>query len=428
MEKYTHEALTTAVSAVKRNQHRLRKAADEFGVPVTTIHNHVKAEDVASCGRRHELLERVLVGYLNHPTRINSLKGPSNKWMRCFMKRHPELSERMSTPEVMDTFFFFRGEIIAKYALQTKPEQIFNCDDTGWTGRDKSAVRVIGEREGHVFRKKMSGSGHITAQVCMSASGKVAFHTGRSIEGVPTSWMFKSSKSCHINADMLYQWLIKVFIPNCGKDRPVLLVLGYHDNHITIPTTKAAIENGVVLVGFPGHTTHILQPLDLKVITKQRLNIIALQLVIYQILGPLKSRVAKIVTNVGYVRDGVTVGNHEFSAIFRHAIDQTSPASPQKAFEVTSLFPGNRIAIDTSQLITSMFSAAETSDEEGATAGGKRAGIERRKKDAEEKRRVKAQEAEEERQRKEKTKAAREKKRENEEVENEARKRARMEK
>ncbi|WAR16826.1 hypothetical protein MAR_031420 [Mya arenaria] len=151
MEKYSREAFTTAVSAVKRNKLSLRKAADEFGVPVTTIHNHVKTENVAPRGRRHDLLEddeRALVGYLkymaneDHSTGINSLKGPSNKWMRCFMKRHPELSERMaeyldkarasmSTPEVMDTFFSFWGEIIAKYAPQNKPEQIFNCDETG---------------------------------------------------------------------------------------------------------------------------------------------------------------------------------------------------------------------------------------------------------------------------------------------------------
>ncbi|WAR16827.1 hypothetical protein MAR_031421 [Mya arenaria] len=319
----------------------------------------------------------------------------------------------------------------------------------------------------------MSGSGRITAQVCMSASRRFLQTLGsiphRTIEGVPTSWMFSSSESGHINAEIFYQWLGKVFIPNCGKERPFLLVLDNHDNHIFIPTIKAAIENGVVLVGFPGHTTHILQPLDVK-----------------------------IVTNVGYVRDGVTVGNHKFPAILRHAIDQTSKASAQKPFEVTGQFPVNRNAIDTLQLITPTFSTAETSDgkiqfeaetcltcgyfiknplvtrgivperlaqilvpppakpvahvpkmskkrvEKGRVVSTeemllelqekerqeeeKRAGVEPRKKDAEEKHRVKAQEAEEKRQRKETTKAAREEKRKNEEDEKEARKRARMEK
>ncbi|KAH3719879.1 hypothetical protein DPMN_062763 [Dreissena polymorpha] len=40
---------------------------------------------------------------------------------------------------------------------------------------------------------------------------------------------------------------------------------GNHDAHISLPVIEAARANDVVLIGFPGHTTHILQPMDVKV-------------------------------------------------------------------------------------------------------------------------------------------------------------------
>jgi len=34
---------------------------------------------------------------------------------------------------------------------------------------------------------------------------------------------------------------------------------------VTTEMVDAAIDNGVVLIGLPSHTTHLLQPLDVKV-------------------------------------------------------------------------------------------------------------------------------------------------------------------
>ena len=82
---------------------------------------------------------------------------------------------------------------------------------------------------------------------------------------MPPTWLFTASDSGFINSDIFYQWFTKCFIPHCGKARPVLLVMDNHDSHVSIETVQAALDNEMVLVGLPAHTTHILQPLDVKV-------------------------------------------------------------------------------------------------------------------------------------------------------------------
>jgi len=89
----------------------------------------------------------------------------------------------------------------------------------------------------------------------------------RSVEGIPPSWLLAESESGYINTHIFHKWLTNVFIPHCGRERPVVLLMDNHDSHVSISTVEAARANGVILVGLPGHTTHLLQPLDVKVHT-----------------------------------------------------------------------------------------------------------------------------------------------------------------
>ncbi|WAR19054.1 POGZ-like protein, partial [Mya arenaria] len=361
------------------------RASAEFGVPVTTIHDNTKTEDRAPRGRRLDLhledeaslvqwclymanqgmpASRVIlkqkvieiIRTYDHATQISDDDGPTYKWVQRFLTRHTILSERlaenmdsariaMSTQEVIDQFYDLLSNVLQENGLLNKAERIFNCDEIGWMGKEKNAVKVLGPKQGHVFRKKMSGSGHITAQICASADGRI-FPTlmifpgsipHRTIEGVPESWLFTSSESGYINTNIFHQWLMQIFIPNCGKDRPVLLLMDNHDSHVSISTLDAAIANGVILVSLPGHTTHLLQPLEVKV------------------FGPLKARVTKIMANLGQMNSSCYVGNHKFPAILRHAIDKATPDSVQRAFQVTGICPLNSAAVHPSQIIQATF-------------------------------------------------------------------------
>ena len=47
--------------------------------------------------------------------------------------------------------------------------------------------------------------------------------------------------------DLFRDWFIKIFIPNCGRSRPILLLLDNHDSHYSYEVLKLAKENEVRL-------------------------------------------------------------------------------------------------------------------------------------------------------------------------------------
>ncbi|XP_060573876.1 uncharacterized protein LOC132731679 [Ruditapes philippinarum] len=110
-------------------------------------------------------------------------KGPSDGWFQRFMSRHPDLSSRkpenldkgrmsMSNYKVVGDYFEFLDGILGKYGIKNKPSQIFNCDETGFTGKEMPRAKVFGPKGKHVFRQKISSSDHITAHLCVSANGR----------------------------------------------------------------------------------------------------------------------------------------------------------------------------------------------------------------------------------------------------------------
>jgi len=70
----------------------------------------------------------------------------------------------------------------------------------------------------------------------------------------PSGWM---------NAD-LFEHFMKHFVHhvNCSVASPVLLLLDNHESHVSFPSIQFAKDNGVVMLTFPPHCSHKLQPLD----------------------------------------------------------------------------------------------------------------------------------------------------------------------
>lgn len=51
----------------------------------------------------------------------------------------------------------------------------------------------------------------------------------------------------------------------CSTEEPILLILDNHESHVSISTINKAKESGVILLTFPPHCNHRLQPLDVSV-------------------------------------------------------------------------------------------------------------------------------------------------------------------
>lgn len=115
-----------------------------------------------------------------------------------------------------------------------------------------------------------------TAVLCVSAAGAyvpplLIFPRVRMkaelLDGTPPGTIAICHPSGWIQSDIFIHWLTH-FIANVkpSKDDPVLLLLDGHSTHTkNLPLIDKARENGVIIVSFPPHCTHRLQPLDVSI-------------------------------------------------------------------------------------------------------------------------------------------------------------------
>ena len=380
--QYTTEQLQEAINSVKQSKLSISQASREFGVPRKTIDDHVKKSMKFKPGPNSEITteeETALVQYAKYlanrgfpmtraifrqfiisllkrsgrETKFKLDKGPSDKWFRGFLKKHEELTERepelqdrsrnrMSNPTVMKQYFDLLGETINSLGL--KPHQIYNCDETGWSGKEKSRQKVIAVKGHHSYQQALMSSGHVTAHLCICADGRVLptfIIFEKSLphidykDGVPGDWLFGHSESGYMDSVLFLAWFKQVFIPHCGSARPVLLILDNHDSHTTLDVIECAKENNIELLGLPPHTTHLLQPLDVS------------------INGPLKAKFSSTAVQLGHVNKHQTINKARFPAILSHTIDEfCSPARVKDSFRKAGISPFNPDVIDKSQLTT----------------------------------------------------------------------------
>ena len=394
---YRLDDIRAAVHSVKTAKLSVSQAAREFGVPRMTVSDHVRHEMKFKPGPDKMLTddeEAALVNYCTYmashgfplsrqmarcyvieivkasgrPTLFNVEKGPSDEWFRKFVSRHPELSEkkperqdrsrnRMSNSNVINGFFdFYEAEV--KKLGNVPAEAMFNCDETGWSGKEGSRQKIFGFKGKQTYQQRVVTTDHVTAHLCVSAAGKflptMIIYQGSLPhrdykDGIPGNWLFSTSESGYMDKDLFASWFQRIFVPNCGRTRPVVLVMDNHVSHISIPVIELARKESITLIGLPAHTTHLIQPLDVGVI------------------GPLKDKFATVATNLGFVNKSLVIGKAKLPVVLNYAIDQITPHTIKEAFRKAGLYPSNRAAIDSRQLVPVSFqakTAATTSDNE----------------------------------------------------------------
>lgn len=75
-----------------------------------------------------------------------------------------------------------------------------------------------------------------------------------------------NSKSGWINAEIFVNVLrhIKNFT-NCTIENPILLLMDNHISHCSIESIMYGRQNGIIMLSFPPHTSHKMQPLDVSI-------------------------------------------------------------------------------------------------------------------------------------------------------------------
>ncbi|CAG2192489.1 unnamed protein product [Mytilus edulis] len=336
----------------------------------TSLINYVKYMAERGFPLTRRMLKAFVISIIEiagRTTLFNMDKGPSDKWVNKLLNRHPELSEklpeqqdkarrRMSNVTVVDQYFKLLVDTVDSLGLTNKPNQIFNCDESGFSGKEKSKEKVLTLKGSHSYQQKVLVHGHITVHMCIAADGHVLpsflIFDGclphRSFkDGVPDNWLYGSSESGYMDTELFENWFDKVFIPFCGTRRPVLLIFDNHDSHISINLIEKAKANNIHIIGLPPHTTHLLQPLDVA------------------IFGPLKEKSEPIISYLGKPEQVCHHRQSQVSALLSTAIDQTiTLAWVKESFRKSGMYPVDRSIIPNSQLAPADFNKSEKTNKE----------------------------------------------------------------
>lgn len=156
------------------------------------------------------------------------------------------------------------------------------------------------------------------------------------MNGAPPGSIGAANPSGWSNEEKFIQYM-RHFISHVkpSKDNPVLLVFDNHESHMSIPVIDLAKSNGVVLLTFPPHTSHKLQPLDRTV------------------FGPYKTYYNQAVSEWLLQNPGKPITLYQIAEIVGKAYPKAfTQHNITKGFSVTGICPVNTEIFDEDEFLS----------------------------------------------------------------------------
>jgi hypothetical protein len=361
-----------AIQAYRNNEiTSIREAARRFGVPRTTLRHRLAGQtyrpttranntkltqleeeslktwllsmDDRGIAADHALI-REMANILLAKRGEDPIQTVGVNWSGTFIKRHEDLTMRFSRgydykraqcedPVVIRDWFSAVRRTIEQYGIL--PTDIYNFDETGFAMGITSTSKVVTRRE-YYGRRKVVRPGNrewVTAIETVNASGwalppTIIFKGKRYNQSwfvdLPSDWRLETSDNGWTTDEIGLRWLKHHFIPlTTQRTQGVwrLLILDGHGSHLTAAFDDICIENNIVSICMPPHSSHLLQPLDVGCFA-----------VIKRSYGQL-------------IQDWIRWGRHhidklDFLAAYPHARDEAYKAiTIQNSFAAAGLVP-----------------------------------------------------------------------------------------
>lgn len=208
-------------------------------------------------------------------------------WLRGFMARHRnELSLRKPENTSISRSMAFNKPVVAqffeKYAsvlekYKFPPGRIYNLDETGLT-TVTPPVKVVatkGKKQvAHISSQERGELVTFVGIICADGSAVPPVFVYPRVRD-PEQYLGSEYPNSAVALGNKKGWMTSILFPKvilhfvnyvkCSPENKVLLMVDNHESHISVESIKLCREKGVVLMSFPPHTTHKMQPLDVGV-------------------------------------------------------------------------------------------------------------------------------------------------------------------
>lgn len=265
-------------------------------------------------------------------------------WLRGFLARHPKLAMRKpKATSLARARAFNKPQVTKFYELlectvndnNINLMRIYNMDESGIT-TVQSPQRIIaqkGKKQVGAITSAERGV-HCTVVCCMGSSGnfippaiifpRKRWKTELGDNG-PAGTLNLCQESGWMTGELFMEWM-KHFVSftSPSPENKVLLLLDGHASHKNYSALQYTREHGVVLMCFPPHCTHRLQPLDVV------------------FFAPLKVYFNQETTRWMKAHPGRAVTQYQISAIFNAAYGKTATTGiATNGFQQTGIVPFN---------------------------------------------------------------------------------------
>ncbi len=300
-----------ALQALRKNPKlSVREAARQYSVPSRTLDRRrhgtsSRADTIANSRNLDPLEEQVLIRRVlnlyeqgfspglsvveDMANLLRETRGASRvgkRWAMNFVRRQPELRTRWSRPydyqrakcedpEVIGAWFDRFRDMVAKHGILES--DIWNFDETGFLMGQISSTLVVTSSDGRAKAKKIQPGNRewVTAIQAVRSdgevippylvvAGKMHLESWYRNSPFPPEWTIDLSETGWTNNRIGLDWVQhfdKYSRPRTTGGKR-LLVLDGHESHHSPEFENYCIDNDIITICMPPHSSHLLQPLD----------------------------------------------------------------------------------------------------------------------------------------------------------------------